>query len=69
MVRTRRKDNVVNIERSQSAPALDSLVVTEEAIARRAYEIYESRGAEHGADLDDWFQAERELLRSSARAS
>jgi hypothetical protein len=32
-----------------------------DAIARRAYEIYESRGAQHGADLDDWLEAERQL--------
>jgi hypothetical protein len=33
-----------------------------EHIAIRAYEIYISRGAEHGRDLDDWLQAERELV-------
>jgi hypothetical protein len=32
-----------------------------DAIARRAYEIYQSRGAQHGADLDDWLEAERQL--------
>lgn len=32
-----------------------------EAIARRAYEIYQSRGAYDGADLDDWLEAERQL--------
>ena len=32
-----------------------------EHIAIRAYEIYISRGAEHGRDLDDWLRAEREL--------
>ena len=32
-----------------------------DAVARRAYEIYESRGAQHGADLDDWLEAERQL--------
>ena len=32
-----------------------------DAIARRAYEIYQGRGANHGADLDDWLEAEREL--------
>ena len=31
------------------------------AIARRAYEIYVSRGGEHGSDVEDWLQAEREL--------
>ena len=32
-----------------------------DAIAKRAYEIYERRGGNHGADLDDWLEAEREL--------
>ena len=32
-----------------------------EAIARRAYEIYQSRGGYDGADLDDWLEAERQL--------
>jgi len=30
-------------------------------IARRAHEIYEARGGEHGTELDDWLQAEREV--------
>lgn len=30
-------------------------------VARRAFELYESRGGEHGHDWDDWFQAEREF--------
>lgn len=29
-------------------------------VARRAYEIYESRGRIDGADVDDWLQAENE---------
>jgi hypothetical protein len=33
----------------------------EEKIRRRAYEIYLERGEQPGSDLDDWFQAEREL--------
>jgi hypothetical protein len=33
-----------------------------EAIALRAYELFLARGAQHGSDLDDWLQAERELL-------
>jgi HSP20 family protein len=31
-------------------------------ISRRAYEIFEGRGQLFGRDLEDWFQAERELL-------
>jgi Protein of unknown function (DUF2934) len=36
-------------------------VVADNDIARRAYELYEQRGGEHGHDVDDWLQAEREL--------
>jgi HSP20 family molecular chaperone IbpA len=32
------------------------------AIARRTHELFEARGHEHGYDLDDWLQAESELL-------
>jgi hypothetical protein len=35
--------------------------VTDDAIRARAYEFYESRGAEPGADVDDWLRAEREM--------
>jgi hypothetical protein len=34
-----------------------------DAVARRAYEIYQRRGGSHGADLDDWLEAERQLKR------
>lgn len=37
------------------------VIVSEPDIAARAYEIFLSRGASHGHDLDDWLQAEREL--------
>ncbi len=32
------------------------------AISVRAYEIHESRGCMQGCDLDDWLQAEEEVL-------
>jgi hypothetical protein len=31
-------------------------------IALRAYELYEARGSVDGFDLQDWLQAEREIL-------
>jgi len=37
----------------------DHLVI--QAIARRAFELHESAGSQHGKDHHDWFQAEREL--------
>lgn len=33
-----------------------------EEIEWRAYEIHIDRGGPHGHDLDDWLQAERELM-------
>lgn len=33
-------------------------------ISRRAYEIFENNGHRLGRDLDDWFQAERDVLHS-----
>jgi len=33
-----------------------------EAIARRAYDLFEDRGRTDGFDLDDWLRAESELL-------
>ncbi len=32
------------------------------AIARRAYELFEARGREHGYDCEDWFRARSELV-------
>jgi len=32
-------------------------------IARRAYEMYQERGDEHGSADDDWFRAEQEVRR------
>jgi hypothetical protein len=49
----------------QSIEQQDGSIVKEsptiDEIARRAYEIYLERGSGPGQDLDNWFQAEREL--------
>jgi hypothetical protein len=36
-----------------------------EAIALRAYELFLARGGQDGRDLEDWLQAERELLNAA----
>jgi hypothetical protein len=41
----------------------------EERIRRRAYELYEARGREGGRDWEDWFSAESEITRKSAKAA
>ena len=38
-----------------------------EKVASRAYEIYEDRGGRHGRDLDDWLQAETDVVAEAAQ--
>jgi Protein of unknown function (DUF2934) len=45
-----------------------SAQVKHDDVARRAYDLFLARGCEHGHDLDDWLQAEREL-RATLRAT
>lgn len=35
------------------------------SVARRAFELFQSRKKEHGGDLNDWFHAESELIHTS----
>jgi hypothetical protein len=39
-----------------------------EEIARRAYELFIARGGQPGHELDDWLQAESELLNERSHA-
>ena len=40
----------------------DQIRRMEERITRRAHEIFEANGSISGRELDDWFQAEKELV-------
>lgn len=52
----------------ETAPAIrvgtlpDEIKQMFDSVARRAYEIFESKGPPWGHDLEDWLQAERELF-------
>ncbi|MGH9378446.1 MAG: DUF2934 domain-containing protein [Terriglobia bacterium] len=48
------------VTRSELADFEDSI---RKAIAYRAYELYQSRGRNHGGDMEDWFLAEKELMK------
>jgi hypothetical protein len=41
---------------------------TYEDVARRAYDLFVSRGSEHGHDVDDWLEAERQLASPGGRS-
>jgi hypothetical protein len=45
----------------------ESAVDLREQISRRAYELYERRGREHGHEVEDWLQAEAELARERTK--
>ena len=42
---------------------MPDVVLSQDRIRGRAYELYESRGREPGQDEQDWLRAERELLK------
>jgi DUF2934 family protein len=48
------KRNSKNIEIDKKTPR--------QMIEKKAYEIYEKRGREHGKDLDDWLEAEKIVI-------
>ena len=66
----RKSNQAVATVADRSAKVLTdgSANVTEHDIVRRAYDLYKQRGCEHGHDVDDWLQAERELRAGSTPA-
>lgn len=38
----------------------------DDLVRRRAYELWEQRGCQHGKDADDWYRAESEIRGKSA---
>lgn len=47
---------------SLTKPSVSSCDDLKILIANRAYELYSERGYRHGFALDDWIEAEREIL-------
>lgn len=43
-------------------PDVGSLELTEEYIRLRAYELWERRGRTHGSALEDWLEAEAQII-------
>ena len=56
-----RANNLFAMPPKQTAPRSKARASCEETAAR-AYELFLARGAGHGNDLDDWLQAEQELM-------
>ena len=49
---------------ARAKEALIEALPLEERILRRAYELYVERGNQSGSELDDWLQAEQEVLQA-----
>ena len=52
----------VPVKQSPTDNILDRIQQTYDAIARRAFEIFDNKGRSLGHDWEDWFRAEFELL-------
>jgi hypothetical protein len=63
MSKPRMKTRVTATATDAALPRIEPASISRVDVARRAYEIYRARGYDHGHDLDDWLQAERELTR------
>lgn len=51
----------------ENSPEIEATGDLQEQIRRRAYELYEQRGAENGHELEDWLQAEAEVKQSMSK--
>ena len=60
MAKTKRQSKTDGNSKQARSMSTDSRMSVDD-IARRAYELYEERGCEHGRDFDDWLLAEHEL--------
>src|SRR5260370_5122199 len=54
-------DNVLAMPMSEPATTNGGSESMNDAVARRAYELYCARGSQDGHDVEDWLTAEREL--------
>ena len=60
--------NATEKSSSESEPQIARSVPMREEIELRAHEIYVERGGAPGQDLQDWLQAERELVAKYSKA-
>jgi hypothetical protein len=58
---TEKKSNAAATASDRPSKTRPKRMITENDIARRAYDFYLARGREHGHDVEDWLQAEHEL--------
>ncbi len=57
------------VKRSEPTFTIPDPAQLEEQIRLRAYELYEERGREDGHEVEDWLQAEGEILGTQNKAA
>jgi Protein of unknown function (DUF2934) len=67
MAKSRKKEEAASAEGEVATPQMSGDTVAanpdRERLASRAYELYLERGGSDGMDMEDWLEAERELIR------
>jgi hypothetical protein len=62
MKRTEKRRKQAGLEQAESARSTLTEQEICQRIAEKAYGLYEKRGRVHGADVEDWLEAERLVL-------
>ena len=68
MKRQARKIDSAETSPIHTQAAAPQTTTQEEQVRVRAYELYQQRGMSDGHELDDWLQAEQEILGRPASA-
>ena len=61
MLKSKRSTGKRNVFSSLSTKKFNAEEI-QQKIEKKAYELFEQRGASHGSDLEDWLEAERIIL-------
>jgi hypothetical protein len=64
---TRKKTTASARTRSKKMTLVNPIEINSK-IREKAYELYEKRGGWHGADLEDWVRAEKEVKKELSHA-
>ena len=69
MAKSQTGDSTITVADGRAAKSrARAAAVTNDDVARRAYDLHLARGCEHGHDVDDWMKSERELRGESTTA-
>src|SRR5437868_2619775 len=58
----RRRGDSHMIATARAREPIGKTLSVEDRVRQRAYELYVNRGCESGSELDDWLQAEQDVL-------